>query len=101
MLDHLSDMVRVHGVKHCEEVVPIGISVGWIIILQILHYFVILLELRKDVLDAELVVLGHVHRALLTDLEQLLFTLKHSSDEVSVHGGHRGHKQLNYVNRVR
>ena len=101
MLDHLSDMVRVHGVKHCEEVVPIGISVGWIIILQILHYFVILLELRKDVLDAELVVLGHVHRALLTDLEQLLFTLKHSSDEVAIYRRHRWDEKLNYASKMR
>ena len=78
MLDHLPDMLRVYGVQYCEEVVAVRVPVGWILILQKLHHSGIPLELRKDVLDAELVVLRHVHRAFLTDLEQLLFTLKHS-----------------------
>ena len=49
VLDHLPDMVRVHGVQHCEEVVPIGISVSWILILQILHHLGVPLELRIDI----------------------------------------------------
>lgn len=101
VLDHLPDMLRMHRVQHCEKVFSIRLPVGWIIILQILHHFGILLELREDVLDAEFVVLGHVHRALLADLEQLLITPKHSSDKVTVHSGHRRHIELNCANRIR
>ena len=101
VLDHLPDMLRMHRVQHCEKVFSIRLPVGWIIILQILHHFGILLELREDVLDAEFVVFGHDHRTFLTDLEQLLITPKHSSDKVTVHSGHRRHIELNCANRIR
>ena len=101
VLDHLPDMLRMHRVQHCEKVFSIRIPVGWIIILQKLHHFGILLELREDVLDAEFVVFGHVHRTFLTDLEQLLIAPKHSSDKVTVHSGHRRNIELNCANRIR
>ena len=101
VLNHLADMLRVYRVENSEEVFTVRVSVGRIAILQILHHLDIIFELWKDVLHTELIVHGHVDRAFLTDLEQFLVALKHSSDEVSVHGGDWGHIQLNCINIVR
>ena len=101
VLDHVLDILWVHRIEDGEEVVSIWVPVFRVLVLQILHDFRIAFELREDVLDAELVVLGHVHRALLADLEQFLFALKYRSDEVTVHGSHRRHKELNCAKRIR
>lgn len=99
--NHPLDILRVNRVEDREEVFAIRVSVSRIAILQILHHFDISFELWKDVLHTELIVHGHVDRAFLTDLEQFLVALKHSSDEVSVHGCHWGHIQLNCISIIR
>ena len=101
VLNHIADMLWVYRIENSVEVFAIRVSVGRIIILQIQHHFSIVFELRKDVPHTQLIVLGHVDRVSLADFEQPLFALKHGSDEVPVHGGPRGHIQLDCISIIR
>ena len=59
-------------VQDVEEVGPVGLAALREHVWQVEHYFPVVLDLRIDVLDAELVELGHVHCAEICQLQELL-----------------------------
>ena len=101
MLNHIFDMLGVDRIEYSKEVLSVWISILWIRVLQILHDFRIPFKLRVDMLDAQLIVLRHIDRASLGDLEQLLVAAEHGTDEVPVDCGSWRHVELNYLKRVR
>ena len=80
----LGQVVRVDRVQNVEEVVPgrafpFRIGVG-----EELHLVVVLLELRIEVLDGQLLEVGHLHVHLLRLQEELLLVLQEQPQEVLV-----------------
>ena len=94
MLNHIFDMLGVDRIEYSKEVLSVWISILWIRVLQILHDFRIPFKLRVDMLDAQLIVLRHIDRASLGDLEQLLVAAEHGTDEVPIDSGPWRHVEL-------
>ena len=101
MLYHLTDIISMHSVEDGKEVLAIGVSILWVLILQVQHDLRVISEAGKDILDGELVILGHVDVTCLVDLEQLLLAGEHCLQEVSVDTRGRWNQILNYSESVR
>ena len=82
----LPQVVGVNRVEHVEEVLS-----GWALVLgirvrEVLRKLLVALELRVQLTDAQLVVVGDRDLINCDLLEQLLLTAQHSLEEVLVHG---------------
>ena len=69
--DHL-DIVRPESVQDVEKVVSIGLSPLWVLVRQVLHDERVVLDLRVDLLNRQLVILRHTDHLDLRHLEQFL-----------------------------
>lgn len=75
----------VHRVEDCEEVLTCGTLVLGEGIREVLHHLSVVLESREDVLDGQLVVLGHVDESTVLDGQKLLLVVEDLLEEVLIH----------------
>lgn len=82
----LPQVVGVNRVEHVEEVLSRWALVLWIRVREVLRKLLVVLELRVQLTDAQLVVVGDRDLINCDLLEQLLLAAQHSLEEVLVHG---------------
>ena len=85
MGDDAAHVVRVESIKDIKEVLSIrGMSLGKFV-RKVEHEYGILLEMREEILDRELIILWHVDELDILQFEELLPLSKNRSEEVFVH----------------
>ena len=92
--NHIAHVLRVHRVKDGVEVGPVRVAVFWVLVLQVLHHFSVRFELGVDVLDAQLVILGHSDERAFRYRQQRLVSLEDLTHEVAVDGSEGWHIKL-------
>ena len=92
--NHVLHVLGVDGVVHIECVSAIRYAPIRVPIWEVLVHLRVLLDAWVDVLDAELVELGHVHRPQRGHLEHALLVRKHLLEEVLVDHRVRRHVEL-------
>ena len=80
----LLEVVRIQGVEDIEEVLARWSLAGWVLVRKVGQEDRVLLELRIELLDGELIVVGHVDVLHLDLLEQLLLADQDILEEVLV-----------------
>ena len=96
----LGEEVGMDGIEDVEEVLPRRTLAIWEDVREVLLHLLIIGELRPEVLDGQLVVVGHLDADDLLLLEQLLLAGEHLLQEVLVDRGGRRQVEL-YCNGVR
>ena len=100
VIEHLVEVVRVHGVQHVIKVLPRGTFALRILVREELQHLFIAGELRPDVLDGQLVVEGDLDERHLLLPEQLLLLREQLLEEVLVDSAGGRQVELDYK-RVR
>ena len=96
MADHALQIRWINGVVDIEGVSTIRNSPFRIPVREVLKNLQVLLNFRVDVLDAELVVLGHVDRLQIGHLKQAFLACKHLLKKVLVNHRIRRQVELDY-----
>ena len=94
VLDQLAHVERVHSVQDIPEVSAVGETAFCCWIWHVLHHVPRISDEGIDVLDAQLVVTGHVDRLQVCQRHKLLFIRQHALDEVLVEHLFGWHVQL-------
>ena len=85
MSDHSAQVVRIESVKHVEEV----LSIGWMplrkLVWEVHHEGLILLEVRHEVLDRELLILWDNNELYICEFEECFPLCKNCTKEVFIH----------------
>ena len=84
MVHDLLEVVRVQGVEDVEEVVTRWSLAGWVLVGEVRHEDRVLLELRIQSLDGQLIVMWHYDILHLYFLEELLLTNQDILKEIFV-----------------
>ena len=74
------------SVENVEEILPWWPFSDWIFVREVLRKLLVALELRIQLTDTQLVVVGNCYLINCCLLEQLLLAAQHSLEEVLVHG---------------
>jgi hypothetical protein len=61
VFDDAAHVFRSQGVEHVKRIRAMGLTTLWHGVREVLHQLFVLPDLREDVSDTELVVLGHAH----------------------------------------
>ena len=96
MLDHLLDVFWPDGVEDVEGVLAVRLTALGIVVGEVDEDFRVLLDEGPDLLDGDLVELGHVDRPKLRHLDELLLVRKDLLKEVLVDHRLRGNIELDY-----
>ena len=74
ILEEFFNVTGPQRLQDVEHVGPVGLSFGhvWVLVGEVLHEQLILLDQGPDLLDRQLIELGHLDCAEISQLEQLL-----------------------------
>ena len=82
MLDHLLQVLGVHGVEDVEKVLARRTFVFGIFVWEVLQELLVVLKVRVEALDRNLIIFGHVDVVDLILLQQVLLPCEHVAEEV-------------------
>ena len=71
--DKLSDIGFFKGVKHIPEVFMIRLSAFWKLVREKTHDSLVALNFRPEILDAQLIIFGHIDLPYGIDFHKLIF----------------------------
>ena len=97
MIQHLLQVVGVHGVENIVEIVSRWAFALWEDIWKVLPHIFVIGELWPDILHAELIVVGDLNEVDFLLPEQLLLLGKYLFEEVFIDGVGRRQVELNYI----